>query len=254
MASTFKRGIAFVNVPTTLLAQVDASIGGKTGVDLDGLKNEIGVFAEPRAICIYPPFLQTLGRREMMSGFAEALKHGLIADAKYWSELCRLNVADISSWDTIISRSVEIKNDIVNRDPAEGGIRKSLNFGHTVGHAVETFFLEQASVTLLHGEAIVVGMICEVYLSHRCAKLSAEKVDQITSILFDKYGTIRLEPVADHRLIELMKHEKKNTGEGINFTLLDDIGIAVVNKKCTTELILESLDFYREKAALNVTH
>lgn len=254
VASAFKRGIAFVNVPTTLLAQIDASVGGKTGVDLDHLKNEIGFFASPKALFIYPPFLQTLGRREMMSGFAEALKHGLIADAAYWQALSVLNLAQGGSWEPVIRRSVEIKNAIVEKDPDEKDLRKTLNFGHTIGHAVESYYLEQASATLLHGEAVVVGMICEAYLSHRMTKLGADKLDEITAVLFEKYGSVRLDAMADHRLLELMRHDKKNTKEGINFTLLEDIGKAVINRQCLPALIMDALAFYREKAALNVTN
>jgi len=254
VASTFKRGISFVNVPTTLLAQVDASTGGKTGVDLDGLKNEVGVFADPLELYIFPPFLQTLNRREMMAGFAEALKHGLIADAEYWSFLCGINPADDSAWENIIRRSIEIKLQIVQQDPKEQDLRKALNFGHTVGHAVETFFLEGASVSLLHGEAVAVGMICEAYLSYASAGLAPEMLDQVTTYLLNHYAPVTLDPLADHRLLELMRHDKKNSKGEINFTLLETIGRAAVNKKCSAQQILEALRYYREKAALSVTN
>lgn len=245
IASTFKRGIAFVNVPTTLLAQIDASVGGKTGVDLDGLKNEVGVFSNPEELFIFTGFLRSLPRREMLSGFAEALKHGLVADEEYWEKLKTVNIADDVSWDEIILQSISIKSAIVDADPFEGGRRKVLNFGHTIGHALESFFLEGGQSTLLHGEAVVAGMICESWLSHKLAGLSETDLDDVTQTLLQLYGTLNLESISDHRLIELMRHDKKNESGAIYFTLLHAIGKPIIHKKATPADIIEALNYYR---------
>ncbi|MGZ4158944.1 MAG: 3-dehydroquinate synthase, partial [Bacteroidia bacterium] len=160
IASTFKRGMDFINIPTTLLSQVDASVGGKVGVDMNHFKNEIGVFNDPSAVFINLNFLNTLDKRQILSGFAEIIKHALIADVNYWAKVRTADFANFDSFDELVKTSVYIKNTIVLEDPKEKGIRKVLNFGHTVGHAVETFFLEQDSKKhLLHGEAIAIGMI-----------------------------------------------------------------------------------------------
>lgn len=249
IASTYKRGIDFVNLPTTLLAQIDASAGGKTGIDLDGLKNEIGLFADPAEVFIYPPFLQTLPGRQIMSGFAEALKHGLIADAAYWDALKQIHPGDYASWERIIQRSVEIKTNITEADPTEQGLRKTLNFGHTIGHAVETLFLENQQASLLHGEAVVVGMICETFLSKEHAGLDAETAASVCDFLLNRYGTVMLEADADHRLIELMRRDKKNAGNAIHFTLLKNIGEPVINIVCAADDVSAALAWYREKAA-----
>lgn len=245
IAATFKRGIAFVNVPTTLLAQIDASVGGKTGVDLDGLKNEVGMFADPKELFIFPGFLRTLPRRQMLSGFAEALKHGLVSDAEYWKKLVSVNVADDVSWDEIILRSIRIKSGIVESDPFETGKRKALNFGHTVGHALESFFLEGGEASLLHGEAVAIGMICEAWMSNQLAGLKEHELDEITQTLLQLYGAVDVDSMSDHRLIELMRHDKKNESGVIYFTLLDAIGKPVINKKATAADIIEALSYYR---------
>lgn len=245
IASTYKRGIPFVNIPTTLLAQVDASVGGKTGVDLDGLKNEVGVFTNPQELFIYPGFLRTLPRRQMLAGFAEALKHGLIADRDYWKKLISINLADDVSWDEIILRSIRIKSEIVEADPFESGKRKILNFGHTVGHALESFFLERGESSLLHGEAVAAGMICEAWLSNQLGELKENELEEITTALVQLYGSFNVNNMDDHRLIELMRHDKKNESGEIRFTLLDSIGKAVINKKATAADIIEALNYYR---------
>jgi 3-dehydroquinate synthase len=245
IAATFKRGIAFVNVPTTLLAQVDASVGGKTGVDLDGLKNEVGAFADPKELFVYPGFLRSLPRKQMLAGFAEALKHGLVAEKDYWEKLISINLADDVSWDEIILRSIRIKSEIVESDPFETGKRKVLNFGHTVGHALESFFLEGGESSLLHGEAVVVGMICESWMSNQLAGLKENELEEITHALLELYGAVDIDSMADHRLIELMRHDKKNESGVINFTLLDGIGKPVINKKAVATDIIDALNYYR---------
>lgn len=245
IASAFKRGIAFVNIPTTLLAQIDASAGGKTGVDLEGLKNEIGLFADPKEVFIMPSFLRTLPERQLISGYAEALKHGLIADASYWEFLKTTDVSDESSWEELIRRSVQIKLDIVLADPKESGLRKRLNFGHTIGHALETFFLERAETTLLHGEAVAAGMICEAYLSVKKSGLSEEALEEITNVILNEFAAIDLDAVNDNRIVEIARHDKKNASGEINCTLLAAIGEAVINKKIAAEDIVSSLKYYR---------
>lgn len=245
IAATFKRGIAFVNVPTTLLAQIDASVGGKTGVDLDGLKNEVGIFANPKELFIFPGFLRSLPRREMLSGFAEAFKHGLVADVDYWQKLITVNIADDVSWDEIILRSIRLKSEIVENDPFETGKRKVLNFGHTVGHALESLFLEGGEASLLHGEAVAAGMICEAWMSNQLAGLKENELEEITQTLLQHYGGINVNSLDDHRLIELMRHDKKNENGVIYFTLLDAIGKPVINKKAVATDIIEALNYYR---------
>jgi len=245
IASAFKRGIPFVNIPTTLLAQVDASVGGKVGVDLDHLKNEIGLFSFPAAVFIYPDFLKTLPRREMMSGFAEVVKHALIADRSYWNYVLEANIADGKVWEKIIENSVQIKNRIVLADPKEKALRKALNFGHTIGHAVESCFLENSSRSLLHGEAIAIGMVAEAFISSVKNGLLPSVRDLIVTFLFEKFGYVPLDPDSDLRLIELMRHDKKNSNGLLNFTLLQDIGSCDVDQTADAGLVLEALSFYR---------
>ncbi len=249
-ASTFKRGIRFINIPTTLLAQVDASVGGKTGIDLNSLKNEIGTFSEPQAVFIYPDFLETLDARQLNSGFAEIVKHALIADERLWKEIMHVNTADIRSLVPLITRSVEIKNGIVKSDPKEEDNRKVLNFGHTIGHAIESWSFESDEVTLLHGEAIAIGMICESYVSYRKAKLSELSLREITSFLLSSFNPAKIDSFAFNRLIELMKHDKKNEKGEINFTLISAIGKAEINRNISADIIRESLKYYYEQAGI----
>jgi 3-dehydroquinate synthase len=184
VASTFKRGIDFINIPTTLLAMVDASIGGKNGVDLGNLKNQIGVINSPKMVLVDTVYLNTLPQNEMRSGLAEMLKHGLIADANYWGEFKDLSQSDFADFDVLIHRSIEIKNEIVTQDSTENGIRKALNFGHTLGHAIESYFLENENKnSLLHGEAIAVGMILESYISWQKKLISETEYDEIKKVI-----------------------------------------------------------------------
>lgn len=244
IASTYKRGIDFINVPTTLLSQIDASVGGKTGVDLEGLKNSIGVFNEPKGVFIYPNYLQTLDEREMLSGYAEVLKHALIKDAKYWDRLDAEMLFSADNWEELITTSINIKNDIVLNDPLEKGERKLLNFGHTIGHAIESYSLVHDQKPLKHGEAIAVGMICESYISNCKNELTAADLKIITTTLCSIYNSYRLNDSTYHELIELMKNDKKNDGAEINFTLLSKIGKAEYNIEVDVDLILESLNYY----------
>lgn len=251
IASTFKRGIDFINIPTTLLAQVDASVGGKVGIDLNHLKNEIGVFNNPKAVFVNSHFLNTLDKRQLLSGFAEIIKHALIADAAYWKQVINVNLKDMKALDQLIETSVRIKNKVVMQDPHEYGIRKSLNFGHTIGHAIETYSLEETEQeALLHGEAIAIGMICEAYLSHRLCGLSKEQLKEITDFIMNKYPALTIEDMDQQHLIELMGHDKKNEKGLINFALLSAIGTCEINKTAHPDQILEALSYYSEQLEL----
>lgn len=245
VASTYKRGIRFIQLPTTLLAQVDASVGGKVGVDLDGLKNQIGVFNNPEAVILIPDFLRTLGKDQMISGFAEVIKHGLIRDAAYWEQIKATDLSRMEDIEALLARSVEIKNEVVLEDPQEQGLRKILNFGHTIGHAIETHSLEGEGRSLLHGDAIAIGMICECFLSHRKGWLSEVELNEVRDFIMSVYKPYEMDDVAYHRLIELMRNDKKNEGDTINFTLLRKIGEAAVNQTFHSDDIIAALDYYR---------
>lgn len=241
-ASTYKRGIDFIQVPTTLLAQVDASVGGKTGIDLDHVKNLIGTFTFPKAVFVAHEFLQTLPKRQILSGMAEMLKHGLIADARYWHDLVRAGL-QLPNED-LVNRSIEIKNRIVMDDPHERGFRKALNFGHTIGHAVETYSLENDANHLTHGEAIAIGMICEAWLSHKKLTLSAEELQEIVGLITEWYPKYYLDEGCHTVLNELMRKDKKNKGAEINCTLLTKIGECEIDHICTEEELCDSLKYY----------
>lgn len=247
VASTFKRGIDFLNVPTSLLAQVDASVGGKVGIDLNGLKNQIGVFKNPAAVYIYPDFLKTLPKREVLAGFAEMLKHGLVLNADHFYELKSFDLSRIDYLEELIMRSVHLKNEIVLDDPKEKNQRKLLNFGHTVGHALETYALENMTFSLLHGEAVAIGMICEAYLSFEICDLPQEELDEIVSLIISLYPAMKIDGLMYHRLIEIMRNDKKNTGNQINFTLLRSIGDGVYDCEVSADRIISSFEFYQNK-------
>ncbi|MFN8324892.1 3-dehydroquinate synthase [Flavobacterium sp.] len=245
IASTFKRGIDFINVPTTLLAMVDASIGGKNGVDLGNLKNQIGVINVPKMVVIDTDFLSTLPQNEMRSGLAEMLKHGLIFDKNYWNEFKNLSEKDFADFDRLIHRSVEIKNEIVKQDPTENGIRKALNFGHTLGHAIESYFLENENKkTLLHGEAIAVGMILESFISNKLNLITKEELAEIKYIISDLFEKINIEANDVKPIMELLIHDKKNEYGKIQFALLKNIGNFSVNQTVENSLIEEAFNDY----------
>jgi len=241
-ASTFKRGIDFVHVPTTLLSQVDASVGGKTGIDIDSIKNIIGTFTQPKAVFIAYDFLNTLPSRQILSGLAEMLKHGLIADAAYWNELKNSDLSHPAP--ELIYRSVEIKNKVVMEDPTEQGLRKCLNFGHTIGHAIETNSLLNDSDPLSHGEAIAIGMICEAYLSHQKTGLSQAELTEITEVFSRLYPKYLVEESSFSNLFTLMQKDKKNQNGKINCTLLSHIGQCSIDHICTVYELYESLRYY----------
>lgn len=245
-ASTYKRGIDCINIPTTLLAQADASIGGKTGIDFANYKNQIGRFAFPGCIFIYRPFLKTLNSRQLLSGFAEMFKMGLIADKNYYQSLVTLtnqnDFIEMTCPEEIIFRSAELKNEIVSKDPLEKGFRKILNFGHTVGHAIETAFFKTTR-PLLHGEAVAIGMICETYLSHKCCGLPEEKIKNIISHLSSVFKPKPIKGSVKN-LISKMQKDKKNRHNEISFTLLSAIGKAEINIACQEKIIKESISFF----------
>lgn len=244
IASTFKRGMDFINIPTTLLSQIDASVGGKVGVDFEGLKNLIGVFNEPKGVFVYPQYLKTLDKRQMLSGYAEALKHALIKDANYWKALKKGMLSDANNWTNLITSSINIKNDIVLVDPTEKNERKLLNFGHTIGHAIESYALKNDNMLLLHGEAVAVGMLCEAYISNQVMGLSDKEFNEIEDTINKFYSHFDFDAADFHSLIELMRNDKKNNGGEINFTLISEIGKGHINQHVDIEHILNALTYY----------
>jgi 3-dehydroquinate synthase len=241
-AATYKRGIEFVNIPTTLLAQVDASIGGKLGVDFQGFKNHIGVFKDPKKVFIDPGFLVTLPTAELRSGFAEVIKHALIFDASHWTKI-KKTPWELQPWDEHIAHSVQVKNQIVKEDPSEIGLRKVLNFGHTVGHAIERHFLHEPE-PLLHGEAIAVGMICESYISSVIEGLPDQQLQEICGFIVENFGMFDI-PREDLKAItKNVLQDKKNINGRIMCTLLPEIGQSSYNIPVTLSQIEQSLEFY----------
>ncbi|WP_179019428.1 3-dehydroquinate synthase [Winogradskyella forsetii] len=245
VASTYMRGIPYINIPTSLLAMVDASVGGKTGVDLGALKNQIGVINEGKIVGIDTSFLDTLPQNEMVSGFAEMLKHGLIYNKEYWNILTHLENLDISDLDRLIYDSVIIKNKVVTEDPREQGLRKILNFGHTLGHAIESYFLEHADKTpLLHGEAIAIGMLLETYLSTKICGLSQEELDIIHTGILKTFSKVEITKQDQKVIIDLLQYDKKNSHGVVKFVLLEAIGKPKLDCVVSNTLILEAFDYY----------
>ncbi|MDD7317500.1 MAG: 3-dehydroquinate synthase [Prevotella sp.] len=246
-AATFKRGIDFINIPTTLLAMIDAAVGGKTGINLDGLKNEVGAFCDARFVIIDTVFLQTLDNGNLLSGYAEMIKHGLIGTRAQWAELigCELAPPDLNMLRKMVRESVEVKRSIVEKDPQEQGLRKALNLGHTVGHAFESFAMA-AGKPILHGYAVAYGLICELYLSAIKTGLPTEILRPTVSFIRENYGTMPITCNDYPALLSLMHHDKKNTSGTINFTLLANIGEIRINQTAGEDEIREALDFYRE--------
>lgn len=240
-ASCYKRGIRFVNIPTTLLAMVDASTGGKTGVDFGSFKNQIGVFSVPEFTWVHSIFLKSLPQNQIRSGAAEMIKHGLIYDSKHFDEVIS-NFSDLTS---LISDSVSIKQAVVAQDPTEKGLRKILNFGHTLGHAIESFYLKTSS-SLLHGEAIAVGMILEAHLSHRRLGLSHEDLATITNHIHSLYDLPKINPADYQAIIELTKQDKKNEHGSVRFVGIEQIGKAIYDIPLAVEDVLEAFSYYKE--------
>jgi len=245
-ASTFKRGINYINIPTTLLSMVDASVGGKTGINFRGLKNEIGVFNNASTVILDTQFLKTLDAENICSGYAEMLKHGLISNEQMWAELMNFDLEqpDLRLLSRMVADSVAVKERIVTEDPTEQGIRKALNLGHTVGHAFESFALKHKPV--LHGYAVAWGLICELYLSCMKTGFPTDKMHQTVRFIKEHYGMMTITCDDYPTLLELMTHDKKNVAGIINFTLLGGIGDIRINQTANKDEIYEALDFYRE--------
>jgi 3-dehydroquinate synthase len=244
-ASTYKRGVKFINLPTTLLSQVDASVGGKLGIDFNGFKNHIGVFNEPEQVMISSHFLKTLPHQELRSGYAEVIKHSLIYDFSYFNTLKEVQDWENQAWDKIIEHSVGIKKEVVTKDPKEAGLRKILNFGHTIGHAIETYYLDTEK-HLLHGEAIAAGMIMEAFLSHKNCGLNEHQLSQLIQLILQIYGKVEIPANHHPSIIALCAQDKKNEGHQINFSLLTEIGQCTYNVLITIDEINEALQFYNQ--------
>ena len=247
-AATFKRGIAYINIPTTLLSMVDAAVGGKTGINFNGLKNEIGAFAPASSVLIDCNFLKSLDLHNILSGYAEMLKHGLISNVAHWSELLAFDMEhiDYARLQQLVGQSVQVKEEVVKQDPLEKGLRKALNFGHTVGHAFESLALKKGH-PVLHGYAVAWGMVCELYLSHLKTGFPQDKLRQTLQFIKENYGRLPFTCKDYECLYELMKHDKKNAAAGvINFTLLSEIGEVCLDQTATQDEIYDLFDFYSE--------
>lgn len=245
VASTFKRGISFVNIPTTLLSMVDASVGGKTGVDLGVLKNQIGLFSNPEMVLIDTEYLNTVSEREIKSGLAEIIKYGLTYDVSVWEKIKNFKELSLENISTLIHRSIEIKNEVVTEDPKEAGLRKVLNFGHTLGHAIESYFLDsEDKEKLTHGEAIVIGMITEAYISQKLLNFPSEELVVIKEESLKIYDKVRIDKTDYDAIIELLIHDKKNVGGQVNFVLLTSYENFKFDCKVDKTLLIEALDYY----------
>lgn len=247
VASIYKRGIPFVHIPTTLLSAIDASIGGKTGIDFQIYKNLLGVFSYPSAVFIFPGFLKTLDLRQLKSGFAEILKHALIADKEYWKSLQLLKDFENTDWNPFIKKSVQIKSNIVKQDSKENYLRKILNFGHTYGHAFESFSLIHHKTPLLHGEAIAMGIMAETYLSNRYLSLKEYEVKEIECLIKNIFSFPKFSEKDIDELIDFMLQDKKNKDEHINFTLIESIGKGKIDQLLRIEQVKENLKEFFQK-------
>lgn len=245
VASIFKRGIDYINVPTTLLAIVDAAVGGKTGVDLEHLKNQIGVINQSQMVIIDANYLDTLPTNQLHSGFAEMIKHGLISSQDHWDAIKKtVNKNSITPKD-LIHDSISVKHAIVQQDPKELGIRMALNYGHTLGHAIESFCLSSDAVqTLLHGEAIAIGMVLETYISAELLGFPKNILDDLVKITKQLYPKVHFEPHHIEEIIELMSYDKKNVNGQVNFVLLEDIGAIALDCVVDNDLIMSSFEYY----------
>lgn len=241
-AATYKRGINFTLMPTTLLAQVDASVGGKLGIDFNHFKNHIGIFQEPVATLISPQFLGTLPHRELRSGFAEILKHCLIADRAKWEEVI-LHDLNHQNWEELIAHSVKVKKAVTEADPREKGLRKTVNFGHTLGHALETFFLNSPN-RLFHGEAIAIGMMTESFIAHQKELLSKKELDSICRYILSIFGKVDAS-IDQSQIIALTLQDKKNKGAKVLMALPQGIGKAIWDVEVTDKEMAEALNYYQ---------
>jgi len=245
VASTFMRGIDFINVPTSLLAMVDASVGGKTGIDLGALKNLIGVINNPLGVVVDTRFLATLPAEELRSGMAEMFKHGLISSPEYWQQMCQLNELPVEYLGVLIRESVVIKNEVVRQDPTEKGLRKTLNYGHTLGHAIESYCLQNPErERLLHGEAVAIGMVLATYLSVRELGFPQAECDHIKAVLAEYFRkqSFSNEEITD--ICQLMRFDKKNVGGNVYFVLLEAIGKPKIDCIVPFEEIYKAFEYY----------
>ncbi len=246
-ASTFKRGIDYINIPTTLLGTIDAAVGGKTGINFCGLKNEVGVINPADYVLIDPQFFRTLDHQNFLSGYAEMLKHGLISSEEELKKVVNFDLQniDFDKFTELLKSSIVVKEYFVEKDPKEQNIRKALNFGHTIGHAIESYSHEIGK-PILHGYAVAFGMVCELYLSYVKVGFPLPLMRQINALIFENYEKFDFGCKSYDRLYELMRHDKKNISSEINFTLLAGIGNLKINQTATKEEIFEALDFYRD--------
>lgn len=247
IASCFKRGIRFINIPTTLLSMVDASVGAKTGIDLGVLKNQIGLFSNPEMVLIDPKYLNTVSEREMRSGLAEIIKYGYTFDKRLWEEISTFDSVDLDRIVPLVHKSVEIKNNVVLNDLHESGLRKTLNFGHTAGHAIESYFLDsKLKVDLTHGEAIAAGMVIELYYSSKVCGLPISWAEELKGFVRKFYGEIDITPEDCDSIMELMVFDKKNVSGIINFVLLENIENCKIDQQITPELIQEGILYFAD--------
>lgn len=250
-ASLFKRGIDFINIPTTLLAMVDASIGGKVGINQNNFKNQVGLFAHPKAVLVSPQFLKSLDNEVLVEGLVEACKHGLVYDQKYWNELTKQFPGSLSAespyLEKAIVKSVQIKNEIVAKDFKEGGTRKILNFGHTLGHALEKLALDNDNVPISHGHAIAIGIIGEAYLSNLKTRLSDKSLSKIADFFIPLFKPYLISKKTKELLYACVLQDKKNLGSKTNFTLLNSIGSATINQPVTKNEIMDAVAYYQKQ-------
>ena len=242
VASSFKRGMDFINIPTTLLAMVDASIGGKTGINLGHFKNQVGLFSTPKQIIIDERFLETLPQEQILSAYAEMLKHGLIEDENYWEELSEIPQLKPENLIPHIEKSIQIKKRIVDQDPTEKGLRKVLNYGHSIGHAIESFFMD-TTASLSHGESVAIGMLAEAYLSTEILNMPVKALERIEKNIRVHYAHIRIDESQVEAIADLIMHDKKKEGVNLNFSLLKKIGHCEINIQVTRKQIIESLKY-----------
>jgi len=246
VASTFKRGIEFINVPTSLLAMVDASVGGKNGVDLGILKNQIGIIRNPKCVIIDSHFLKTLPNEQMTSGYAEILKHGLIHSEIYWNLAAQFDLTNSAKIDELIWGSILIKNEVITEDPNENGLRKTLNYGHTLGHAIESYLLEHDSKkALLHGEAIAIGMILATFISAEKLAFPDAKLQSVTQTILQKFPKVTFNDLDIEEVIKLLIYDKKNYNGKVYFVLLSDFGKHTTNNEVSNKLIYRAFDYYK---------
>lgn len=245
VASAFKRGIECINIPTSLLAMVDASVGGKNGVDLGSLKNQIGVIRDPLMVILDTKFLETLPEDHMASGVTEMLKHGLISSDAYWNAVQQFDSKKTDEAEVLIWDSVLIKDKVVTEDPFEHGLRKTLNYGHTLGHAIESYCLEHSTKrTLLHGEAVAIGLILETFISNKLLGFPSEKLNEINKAVLDRFEKIPFNDTDIQAIIELLIHDKKNQNGRVLFVLLEDIGIPQTQYEVSNDLIFRAFEYY----------